>query len=380
VTAEVVLITGGAGFIGSHTADGLLEAGYHVRVIDSLIPQVHGEGRSRPRYLNKDVELQIGDIRDPSAVDHALSDVTYVYHLAADTGVGQSMYAIGQYFSTNVQGTAHLWEGIQKRPGQIKRVILSSSRAIYGEGRYLCTQCGDVFPDQRSQAQLLKGDWRHRCPLCSAELEPRPSDENTPARPVSVYGLAKKMQEDICRLMGKTLGVPIAILRYFNVYGPRQSIINPYTGVIPMFCARIRSGRPIPLYEEGVPVRDFVHVNDVVKANIAALSINDEIQVVNVGSGTPLSLREVAYDLCSVLDVSPRVQLTRRFRVGDVLGCYANVECNSRLVGSDEKVAFRDGLRSLLPWLEAQETEDRSEEVEAELRRKGILNEAVSES
>jgi len=377
VTPETVLITGGAGFIGSHTADHLLAAGYRVRVIDSLIPQVHGKDRRVPAYLNSEVELQIGDVRDASAIDRALENVTYIYHLAADTGVGQSMYALGQYFSTNVLGTAQLWEGIQKRPGQIKRFILSSSRAIYGEGRYSCARCGDIVPDQRSEAQLLKADWHHYCPVCSAALEPRPSDEDTPPRPVSVYGLTKKMQEDICRLMGNTLGVPVAILRYFNVYGPRQSVSNPYTGVIPMFCTRVRGGRPIQLYEQGLPLRDFVHVSDVVAANLAALSLTGDVHVVNVGSGTALSLREVADTLCSAFGVASNVQFTTRFRIGDIFGSYANLDRSSRLVGSGERVAFRDGVKSLLRWLESEEVDDRSEEVEAELRLKGVLKEAV---
>jgi len=329
--------------------------------------------------LNTEVELQIGDVRDASAVDLALEDVTTIYHLAADTGVGQSMYAVGQYFSTNVQGTAQLWEGIQKRPGQIKRVILASSRAIYGEGRYSCARCGDVVPNQRSEEQLLKGDWRHHCPICSSDLEPRPSDESTQPGPVSVYGLTKKIQEDICRLMGHTTGVPIAILRYFNVYGPRQSATNPYTGVIPMFCSRIRSGRSIPLYEQGVPLRDFVHVEDVVEANIAAMSLMDDVHVVNVGSGTALSLREVADIVCSVLGVASNVQLTTRFRVGDILCCYANLDRSSRVVGSEKRVAFTQGLGTLLPWLDTQELDDRSEQVEAELRIKGVLKEATAE-
>jgi dTDP-L-rhamnose 4-epimerase len=377
VTPDTVLITGGAGFIGSHTADRLLAAGYCVRVLDSLIPQVHGEGRRRPTYVSADVELQIGDVRDASAIDFALEDVSYIYHLAADTGVGQSMYAVGQYFTTNVGGTAQLWEAIQKRPGQIKRFVLASSRAIYGEGRYSCRQCGDVVPDQRSEKQLLSGDWRHHCPICSGELELRPTDENTQPHPVSVYGLTKKVQEDICRLMGRTLGVPVSMLRYFNVYGPRQSVANPYTGVIPMFCTRIRTGRPIQLYEEGVPVRDFVHVDDVVAANVAALSVTDPVHVVNVGSGKPLSLRQVAEILCSVLGVAPNVQLATMFRTGDILGCYADLERSSRLVGCTERVAFMEGLRTLLPWIEGQQVEDRSEQVEAELRLKGVLKEAT---
>jgi dTDP-L-rhamnose 4-epimerase len=378
VTSETVLITGGAGFIGSHTADRLLAAGYRVKVLDSLIPQVHGEGQGRPPYLSAEVELQIGDVRDAAAVDDALEDVAYVYHLAADTGVGQSMYAVGQYFSTNVVGTAQLWEGIQKRQGQIKHFILASSRAVYGEGRYSCARCGDVVPQQRSEDQLLRADWSQHCPVCSAELEPRPSDETTQPGPVSVYGLTKKIQEDICQLMGTTSGVPIAILRYFNVYGPRQSVTNPYTGVIPMFCTRIRSGRPIHLYERGVPLRDFVHVNDVVDANVAALDLTGPVDVVNVGSGKALSLREVAEILCSVLGVAPNFQLTTKFRVGDILGCYANLDRSSQLVGREERIAFREGFKTLLPWLATQGADDRSEQVESELRLKGVLKEGAT--
>jgi dTDP-L-rhamnose 4-epimerase len=377
VTSETVLITGGAGFIGSHTADRLLAAGYGVKMLDSLIPQVHAEGRRRPAYLNPDVQLEVGDVRDAAAVDLALEDVTYIYHFAADTGVGQSMYAVGQYFSTNVAGTAQLWEGIQKRPGQIKRFILASSRAVYGEGRYSCPRCGDVLPDQRSEEQLLRADWSHHCHVCSAALEPRPSDETTPPAPVSVYGLTKKIQEDICRLMGRTSGVSVAILRYFNVYGPRQSVINPYTGVIPMFCTRIRTGLPIQLYEQGVPLRDFVHVYDVVDANVAALFLKGEFELMNVGSGRALSLCEVAEAVCLALGVSPNVQLTTKFRVGDILACYANVDRSSKLVGTEERIAFSEGLRTLLPWLATEETDDRSEQVESELRRKGVLKEAA---
>lgn len=378
MSGELVLITGGAGFIGSHTADALLGAGYRVRVLDSLISQVHGEGAERPEYLSDEVELQLGDIRDGAAVERALEGVTYVYHLAAETGVGQSMYAIEHYFSTNVVGTARLWEAVQERKSEIRRVVLSSSRAIYGEGRYHCGRCGDVYPDQRSEERLLRGDWWHYCPLCSARLEARPSHEGTQANPVSVYGLTKKMQEDVCSLMGKTLGVGVSVLRYFNVYGPRQSLTNPYTGLIPMFCTRIRKDRPLPLYEEGVPLRDFVHIDDVVAANVAALDQDSAFEVTNVGSGRALSLMEVADSLSSVLEGSGRVELTTRFRLGDILGCYANLDRSSQLVGTDRRVGFDEGLRTLIPWLDAHEVEDRSEHVEAELRSKGILKEGAA--
>ncbi|HEY7280437.1 MAG TPA: NAD-dependent epimerase/dehydratase family protein [Actinomycetota bacterium] len=375
MAGELVLITGGAGFIGSHTADRLLELGYRVRVLDALIPQVHGEDAARPAYLNDEVELRVGDVRDPEAVDRALAGATYVYHLAADTGVGQSMYALQQYFSTNVLGTSLVWERIQRRPGTVGRVVLSSSRAVYGEGRYWCRICGDVFPGQRSEARLLRGDWWHYCPNCSRKLEPRPSAEDSPARPVSVYGLTKKMQEDTCNLMGGTLGVPVSILRYFNVYGPRQSLTNPYTGLIPTFSTRLRLGRPVFLYEEGIPWRDFVHVDDVVRANVAAIAGARPPETVNVGSGTALSLRDVVEALCGVLGGRCVVERTTKFRLGDILGCYAGLETGNSLVGSTERVSFRDGLRSLLPWLETSPGVDRSEEVEAELRARGVLKE-----
>jgi dTDP-L-rhamnose 4-epimerase len=373
VTGELVLITGGAGFIGSHTADRLLEIGYRVRTIDSLIGQVHGDARGRPDYLDAHVELHRGDIRDASAVERALQDATYVYHFAAETSVGQSMHAVEQYLSTNVLGTAQLWEAVQERPGQIKRIVLASSRAIYGEGRYYCFRCGHVFPEQRSEDQLLAGNWWHYCPVCGARLEARATDETSPPNPVSVYGLTKRMQEDVCRLMRRTLGVPVTVLRYFNVYGPRQSLTNPYTGLIPMFCTRIKNGRPLVLYEEGVPLRDFVHIDDVVDANVAALDGPGEYEVVNVGSGQAMSLTEVADTLCSVLDLPCRVALTKRFRVGDVLGCYANLDGSARLVGTEQRIDFKTGVKTLLPWLDTESVEDRSEEVEAELRHKGVL-------
>jgi dTDP-L-rhamnose 4-epimerase len=379
MSGELVLITGGAGFIGSHTADALLEAGYRVRALDSLIPQVHEEGAQRPEYLDDQVELVIGDIRDPAAIEGALEDVSYVYHFAAETGVGQSMYAIEHYFYTNVGGTAQLWEAIQSRPAGVKRVVLASSRAVYGEGRYHCPRCGDVYPEQRSEERLLRGDWWHYCPVCSSKLEARSSDESTRANPVSVYGLTKKMQEDVCKLMGRTLGIPVTVLRYFNVYGPRQSLTNPYTGLIPTFCNRLRKKRPLPLYEEGVPLRDFVHIDDVVAANTAALRENSSYDVINVGSGRALSLVEVADTLKSVLDgAGGRVELTTRFRLGDILGCYANLDRSAELVGSGDRVAFDDGLRTLIPWLDAHEVDDRSEQVEAELRDKGILKEGAA--
>ena len=374
--SELVLITGGAGFIGSHTGDRLIEAGYRVRALDSLIPQVH-VGGVRPDYLHPEIELQIGDVLDRSALRAALADVSYVYHFAAETGVGQSAYAVRRYFETNVFGTAALWEAIRETTTPPKRVVLSSSRAVYGEGKYNCPTHGPVYPNQRAEEQLQTKDWWHYCPICSLRLDFLPTDEDSPLKPISVYGLTKKIQEEVCMFMSNAIGVPTTILRYFNVYGPRQSPSNPYTGLIPLFCTRLLTGRPLSLYEEGVPVRDFVHVSDVAKANVAAIRTDlSPIGTLNVGSGEPLTLRDVAVALSEKLSRNGRIEHTGKYRVGDILGCYAH-QGRASIVLGDARVTFDEGIRFLSPWLKQVDVADRSEEVEAELRRMGILREGT---
>jgi dTDP-L-rhamnose 4-epimerase len=371
--SELVLITGGAGFIGSHTGDRLIEAGYRVRVLDSLVPQVHTTGR-RPDYLHPEIELHVGDVLDTSAVEVALADVDYVYHLAADTGVGQSAYSVRRYFQTNVLGTAALWEAIQRTGPPIKRLVLSSSRAVYGEGKYNCPTHGPFFPKQRSEQQLQARDWWHYCPICSSRLNFGPTDEEAPLNPVSVYGLTKKVQEDVSIFMSQATGVPVTIFRYFNVYGPRQSQSNPYTGLIPLFCTRLSTGRAVSLYEDGVPVRDFVHVSDVARANVAAIQAHSTpIEVLNVGTGRPLALHEVAEALRRELSRNGRIEQTGKYRIGDILGCYADIGRARDLLG--DAIRFEDGIRFLTPWLKQQDLTDRSDDVEEELRSMGVLRE-----
>jgi dTDP-L-rhamnose 4-epimerase len=371
---ELVLITGGAGFIGSHTADRLLADGYRVRVLDAMLPQVHGN-RARPEYLAAEVELQVGDVCDAAAVSAALDGVSYVYHFAAETGVGQSMYAVQRYFSTNVLGTATLWQEILARSASIKKVVLSSSRAVYGEGKYFCAACQEVvYPPQRSEAQLASQCWWHHCANCNEKLIIAPTDEKTPLSCTSVYGLTKKMQEEICTLMSQTSGVPAVILRYFNVYGPRQALSNPYTGIIANFCTRLMNGKQAVLYEQGWPLRDFVHVSDVAKANVLALKYkSDGVAILNIGSGQAGSLRDVAQLLCRIMSLPEMIETTTKARVGDIFGCYADLEKSRQALGYEPTTTQEQGLAALLPWLESQQPVDRSEKVERELRLKGIL-------
>jgi dTDP-L-rhamnose 4-epimerase len=372
--AERVLITGGAGFIGSHTADALLRLGHEVRVLDSLGPQVHPSGK-RPGYLASDVELMQGDVRNIEAVRAALDGVTYVYHMAAETGVGQSMYEAGRYMDTNARGLAVLWDAVAEKPGTIKKVILASSRAVYGEGAYVCPTHGAVYPTGRDPAHLRRRDWAMRCPLCDEVVDAAATPESCPQEPASIYGLTKKYQEEISRLMSKVHRVPVTALRYFNVYGRRQAPANPYTGVIVAFLDRLACGAPIALYEEGVPKRDFVHVSDVVQANLAALRMDGEpsFRAYNVGSGTALTLLEVARIMCSAFGRSEDIEITARHRVGDILGCYADLDRSRMELGYQPQVSFEDGIRDLTRWIGEVEVAGRADEAEAELRSKGLL-------
>ena len=373
--AERVLITGGAGFIGSHTADALLALGYHVRALDAITAQVHPSGE-RPGYLARDVELLRGDVRNIDDVRKALDGVNYVYHMAAETGVGQSMYQAGAYMDTNVRATAVLWDAIAEKQGSIRKVILPSSRAVYGEGKYICSDHGAVYPSGRDPERLRKRDWSMRCPVCDQPVEDAPTTESCPTEPVSIYGLTKKYQEDICRLMSRVHRIPVVALRYFNVYGPRQAPGNSYTGVIVAFINRLASGEAVPLYEEGLPRRDFVNVSDVVEANIAALKPDDRgrlFRVYNVGSGRALTLKEVAESMCSAAGAGGRIEITARHRIGDILSCYADLSGTRKELGYEPLVSFEEGVRTLMQSMGRNHVPSRSDAVEAELRRKGLL-------
>ena len=366
-----VLITGGAGFIGSHLADELLARGYRVRALDNLSPQVHGEGGARPAYLNPEVELMVGDVRDRDALRSALAGVEAVYHFAAMVGVGQSMYEVAPYTSVNNVGTAVLLEELIRRP--VGRLVVASSMSLYGEGLYQ-TPAGEVVEGrERPLAQLKAGDWEVRDAAGEA-LAPLPTPEWKPPSLASVYALSKFDQERLCLMIGRAYGIPTVALRFFNVFGTRQALSNPYTGVLAIFAARLLNGNAPMIFEDGRQRRDFVSVNDVAQACRLALEVDEAAGgVFNVGSGRSYAIREVAETLARVLgrdDTEP--EITGQYRVGDIRHCFADIGLARRVLGYEPRVMLEEGVAELAAWLEGQVAVDRVAEARAELVARGL--------
>jgi dTDP-L-rhamnose 4-epimerase len=365
-----VLITGGAGFIGSHLADVLLGCGYAVRVLDSLIPQVHGAERRRPSYLASDVELLIGDIRDPAVVQRALRDVDAVYHLVARVGVGQSMYALSEYTSVNNFGTAVLLEAMVGRP--IKRLIVASSMSIYGEGR--CVAPGGAVVDgvERTRDQLARGEWELHGPD-GDPLVPVPTPEGKRPSLASIYALSKYDQERLCLLVGEAYGIPAVALRFFNVYGPRQALSNPYTGVLAIFASQLLNGNRPMIFEDGLQRRDFVSVYDVARACRLALESDAAGTVFNIGSGQSYTVCEIAERMSLMLGreyLQP--EITGQYRVGDIRHCFADITHARIELGYAPRVRLEDGLVELAGWLEGQRAEDHVAQAREELSARGL--------
>jgi dTDP-L-rhamnose 4-epimerase len=369
--AEQVLITGGAGFIGSHLADQLLARGHRVRALDNLHPQVHGPDQVRPGYLASDVELVVGDVRDPAAVERALVGVDSVVHLAAMVGVGQSMYEIEAYTDVNNRGTAVLLEAVSKRP--VRRMVVASSMSIYGEGLYRRADGRIVERASRDLASLRRGDWEVRADDGEA-LDPIATHEDKTPALESVYALSKYDQERLSLLVGRAYRVPTVALRFFNVYGPRQALSNPYTGVLAIFAARLQSGNAPLIYEDGLQRRDFVSVYDVASAIGLALEVDAAVgTAINIGSGESRTVREVAERMASAVG-RPRVaaEVTGRYRVGDIRHCFADISTARRVLGYEPRVSFDAGLEEIAGWLEGQLVKDRVREARAELEAKGL--------
>jgi dTDP-L-rhamnose 4-epimerase len=315
--AERVLVTGGGGFIGSHLADELLRAGHSVRVLDSLVEQVHGDSQ-RPAYLAEEAELIAGDVRNAEVVRGALEGVESVVHLAARVGVGPSMYEPAEYAAANTAGTGVLLEALLDHP--VRKLVVASSMSIYGEGAY------EPAPaTERTREQLQRGEWEPRGPG-GEQLEPVPTPETKRPSLASVYALTKYDQERLCLLHGAAYGVPAVALRFFNVYGPRQSLSNPYTGVLAIFASRLLNDHAPVVYEDGGQRRDFVHVADVARACRLALAQDGaDGQAVNVGSGQSASVLEIAGALAQLLGKQIEPELSGKFRAGDIRHCFADV-------------------------------------------------------
>ena len=371
MSSTQVLITGGAGFIGAHLTNELLEHGYKVRILDSLIPQVHAGRRTRPEYLSPEAELILGDVRNAAVVRKALHGIDVVYHLAARVGVGQSMYEIAEYTSVNNFGTAVLLEQLIENP--VQRLIVASSMSIYGEGLYRRSDGSVVEHAERSIAQLRAGSWELYEE--SEELKPLPTPESKPPCLTSVYALSKFDQERMCLITGRAYGIATVALRFFNAYGPFQALSNPYTGVLAIFSARMLSGKPPLLNEDGRQTRDFVNVTDLARACRLALERPEAAnRVINIGSGQPATIADVAMRLAQVLgkpDLMPEV--TKRYRAGDIRHCFADISMARDLLGYQPRVTFEAGLLALAAWLERQSTCDHVDRSRAELEIRGLM-------
>ena len=369
--SQLVLITGGAGFIGSHLADELLAHGYRVRALDNLSPQVHGDERRRPDYLHDDVELEVGDVRDPIAVRRALNGVDAVFHLAAMVGVGQSMYEVERYTDVNNRGTAVLLEALVERP--VGKLVVASSMSIYGEGLYRDANGREVEGVERAREQFLRGEWEVRGPDGEL-LAPAPTPESKRPTLASVYALSKYDQERLCLMIGDAYRIPTVALRFFNVYGTRQALSNPYTGVLAIFASRLLNEHGPAIFEDGEQRRDFVSVLDVARACRLALEADAASgHAINIGSGNAYTVREIAERMAKTVGKEYLMpEITGKYRVGDIRHCFADISRARALLGFEPQVAFEDGLSALAEWLEGQSAEDRVEEAREQLATRGL--------
>jgi dTDP-L-rhamnose 4-epimerase len=351
---EKVLVTGGAGFIGSHTVDLLIDSGYEVSVLDSLEPQVHGPNSKPPDYLNPKASFVKGDILDSKLVENLIKESDAVIHLAAIVGVGQSMYQIERYINANTRGTSQLLDLLVNKENHVRKLLVASSMSVYGEGKYWCDKCSkEVYPEIRTEDQLSKNIWEHLCPSCKSVLKPVPTTENKPLAPTSIYAMSKRHQEEATLLIGLTYGLSSVALRYFNAYGSRQSLSNPYTGACAIFSSRILNDSPPFIFEDGKQLRDFINVRDIARANKLALESSSADGVpINIGTGKPASILDVSNILLDLYGKSGKLKpvVSKHYRKGDIRHCYADVERAERLLGFKAGIGLKDGLLELADW------------------------------
>ncbi len=378
--AERIVVSGGAGFIGSRLVRRLLDAGHHVAVLDSLVPSVHGEGGSPPQAISGARFLR-GDVRDGDAWREALAGATRVYHLAAETGTGESMYRSRHYVDVNVGGTALLCDLLLSGAApEVGRVVLASSRAVSGEGPYRCGEHGVVVPAPRTSARLAAGLWEPVCPRCGAEVALEPASPAVPAAPGSVYGATKRDQEELVHLLLPPRGMGVVSLRLQNVYGPGQSLHNPYTGILSIFSVRLLAGQGVRVFEDGLESRDFVYVDDVVDAFVRAGDVEPPAggSVVDVGSGVATPVVDAALALAERYGASAAsVEVTGEYRVGDIRHAVADNRAARELLGMGAPTPFACGLDILADWVRASERPASAlDGALAEMARSGLLGRA----
>lgn len=370
MSAIRVLITGGAGFIGSHLSRRLTEGGHAVLVLDSLHPQVHGDA-PRPNLLG--CETIWADVRDGDAVAWAMQRCEVVYHLAAETGVGQSQYEIGRYVSVNTYGTAVVLEAAVA--AGVEHLVIASSRAVYGEGQHRCPICSLVFGSEgRRKDDIDKGIWDVCCPKCGARATPIPMSEATPASPLSIYGMTKLQQEQLAQTVSRAHSLPVTILRLFNVFGPGQSLRNPYVGVLGTFFRRALAGVPIEVYEDGLMLRDFVFVSNVVEALYRCLADGEgKSRTLNVGSGQPITMIGVAEQVFHALALEPQITVSGRYRLGDIRNAVADVSNLGQSLNYRPTMPFVDGLGAFIEWALANHSDAQDNAAEQELLAHNLL-------
>jgi len=376
-TSKKILITGGAGFIGSNLALKLLDDGYHVTVLDNLSKQIHGEDYSQsPLYLSirDKVEFIRGSVQNRDDWIKALEGVDAVVHLAAETGTGQSMYEVENYTDVNVKGTSIFLDILANQPHGIKTMVVASSRSIYGEGKYKCSTHGDVYPIERKDDDMSKGDFEVKCPVCGENVVLMATDEDSKIHPSSIYGITKQVQEQMFMVMGKSLNIDAVALRFQNVYGAGQSLSNPYTGILSIFSTRIMNGNDINVFEDGLESRDFVYIDDVVDSIILSLSNKKAAgNVYGVGTGECIDVLTVASTLKEIYQSDSNIVISGNYRLGDIRHNYADLTKIKSELGFEPKVSFAEGMKHFTTWVKKQAIQtDLYDESIKEMKSKGL--------
>ena len=375
-----ILITGGAGFIGSNLSLALLSKGHKITVFDNLSPQIHGENAETTSPLFKSIKDKVnfiqGDVSNVQDWEIALFDQDIVVHFAAETGTGQSMYQINKYTDVNLVGTSLMLDLLSNNKNyNIKKIIIASSRSIYGEGKYKCSEHGNVYPSERIESDMLNGDFNVKCPFCFKNALVLATDEESKIHPSSFYGITKQVQEQMCLLIGKSIGIPVVAFRYQNVYGPGQSLSNPYTGILSIFSTRIKNKNNINVFEDGEETRDFVYIDDVVAATILGIEKEEaNFKVFNVGSGKRTSVLEVAKTLKNNYRSEISINISGNFRLGDIRDNYADMQKIKETLGFTPRFSFEEGISNFTNWVENQDVkQDNFQKSIDEMKDRGLL-------
>ena len=370
-----VLITGGAGFIGSNLSLRMLSLGYNITVLDNLSPQIHGDNSVLYNSIKDKVNFINGDIREKSDWIKALKGQNIIVHLAAETGTGQSMYEVQKYVDVNVNGTSILLDYLVNEEHSIKKVVVASSRAIYGEGKYFCEEHKDVYPKERIEENLSKKDFEPKCPICNKDVSICATDEESKIHPSSVYGITKQNQEQMVLNVCKSINVSAIAYRYQNVYGPGQSLKNPYTGILSIFSTQIRNGNNINIFEDGNESRDFVFIDDVVEATVLGIQNFDvSFDSFNVGSGVQTTVKQVAETLKKNYDSNIDINISGDFRLGDIRHNFADLSKIKEKLDFTPQYSFEEGVAKFVKWVLSQEVnEDKYSKSINEMKAKGLF-------